>query len=201
MRFFAPRILISVATLACALAGTPGEPAGVRNFHAVDDHLYRGAQPTPEGFKNLAKMGVHTIIDLRGGGERTANEQKLVKDAGMRYVHIPMGGMTAPTDQQMATILGLLNDSTNWPVFIHCRRGADRTGTVIACYRIARYHWDNHKALEEAKLDGMSPLERAMQHYIVTFKAPADMASQPASGAPSTPFTTSTPAGGPVAKQ
>ena len=198
MRAFAQRVLVPIAAVACMCAGTPGEPAGVRNFHAVDDHVYRGAQPTPAGFKSLAKMGVRTVIDLRGGRERTLDEEKLVKDAGMRYVHIPMAGMSAPTDQQIASMLALLNDSTNWPLFVHCRRGADRTGTVIACYRIAHYRWDNRKALEEAKMDGMSMIERAMEHYILTFKPPVDVASHPADN--NTPFTTATPAGGPVAK-
>jgi len=154
-------------------AGAPNPPAGVGNFHAVNDHIYRGAQPTPDGVQSLAKLGVHTVIDLRGGKEHSAEEERLVKAAGMHYVHVPMKGLEAPTDQQIATILALLDDSSGWPVFVHCRRGADRTGTVIACYRIAHDHWDNVRALHEARLDGMSWIERAMERYVLSFKPPA----------------------------
>jgi protein tyrosine/serine phosphatase len=55
-------------------------------------------------------------------------------------------------------------------VFVHCRRGKDRTGTVIACYRIQHDGWDNRHALEEAKEHGMSSFERAMRAYILSFK-------------------------------
>ena len=152
------------------LAGTPGAPSGVPNFHPVNDHVYRGAQPTRDGIQSLARLGVRTIVDLREGREHSGLEEQLVKAAGMHYVHVPLKGMEAPSDQQVATVLALLNDSSAWPVFVHCRRGADRTGTVIACYRIAHDHWANPKALQEAKLDGMSWLERAMQHYILSFR-------------------------------
>jgi protein-tyrosine phosphatase len=68
-------------------------------------------------------------------------------------------------------LLGLLNDAAAGPVFVHCRRGADRTGTVLACYRIAHDGWDNSKALSEARSLGMSWIERAMQSYVLHYAA------------------------------
>jgi len=76
----------------------------------------------------------------------------------------------APDDTQIAAVLALLNDGSQWPVFVHCRRGADRTGTAIACYRIMHDHWSKQQALAEAKTFGMSSLEVAMQRYILNFK-------------------------------
>ncbi len=160
---------LSIAPLVAAEAVVPGVP----NFHEVNEHIYRGGQPSREGFKSLAKKGVRTIVDLRGGEEAGGWEGKDVEAAGMHYIHVPMAGLRAPTDQQIATVLALLDDSSGWPVFIHCRRGADRTGTVVACYRIAHDRWDNQKALKEARMDGMSWVEKAMQQYILRFKPPA----------------------------
>jgi len=51
-------------------------------------------------------------------------------------------------------------------VFVHCKRGADRTGTIIGCYRIAHEGWTADRALSEAKQYGMSWLERGMREYI-----------------------------------
>ncbi|HLJ50052.1 MAG TPA: protein tyrosine phosphatase family protein [Bryobacteraceae bacterium] len=169
------RVILTLSFAACSIASAADlTPPGVHNFHQVDEHIYRGAQPLPAGFKSLAKLGVKTVIDLRGGKEHTAEEEGLVKAAGMRYIHIPLGGYSAPTDEEITKILGILNDSGGWPVFVHCRRGADRTGTVVACYRISHDHWQNEKALTEARLHGMSWTERAMQHYILRYNAGAN---------------------------
>jgi tyrosine-protein phosphatase SIW14 len=153
----------------CPLLGAQ-QAAGVPNFHQVNQYLFRGAQPSRQGFQSLASLGVKTIIDLRGEGGRSREEKKLVEAAGMRYIAMPFSGYAAPSDQQISKVLAMLNDEKAGPVFVHCRRGADRTGTVIACYRISHDHWDNAKALQEAASDGMSRLEVAMKHYVLNFK-------------------------------
>lgn len=175
MQRYPASILTVILTLCPLWAGPPDvlDAPGVENFHQVDAHLYRGAQPTDQGFKSLAKIGIRTVVDLRGGRELGGNEQKIVEAAGMHYVHVPFAGLAAPSDQQIATVFNVLNDPSAWPVFVHCRRGADRTGTVIACYRISHDRWDNNKALEEARLHGMSRIEHAMKEYILRFTAPA----------------------------
>lgn len=188
MQRYTIRVLPLLLAFAPLWAGTAvhGDAPGVHNYYQVDDHVYRGAQPTPEGFKSLAKIGVRTIIDLRTGKELRRDEQHIVEKEGMHYVHVPLSGMAAPSDQQIATVFAVLNDPTAWPVFVHCRRGADRTGTVIACYRIAHDHWDNHKALSEARERGMSWIEHAMQQYVLHFQAPtlSQSGMKPAVSAP-----------------
>jgi tyrosine-protein phosphatase SIW14 len=143
---------------------------GVHNFHQVNDHLYRGAQPTDPGFAQLAKLGVKTIVDLRESGDRSASEKKTVEAAGMHYLSFPMAGYSVPSVDVMTKLLALFEDAKSGPVFVHCRRGADRTGTVLAVYRMVHDHWENAKALAEAKAFGMSWTERAMQSYITHYK-------------------------------
>jgi tyrosine-protein phosphatase SIW14 len=141
--------------------------SGIRNFDRLDDHVYRGAQPTAEGFQYLAKIGVKTVLDLRDDGPR---EQEMVTADGMKYVHIPMTGLTPPTAEETSKILALLNDASSGPVFIHCKRGADRTGAVIAAYRIDHDHWDNARALKEALSHGMRSFQVPRQNYIRKFE-------------------------------
>ena len=182
MRFLAT--LLSVTVL--SISGWAADVAGVRNFHQVNDHVYRGAQPTPQGFQSLSLLGIKTVIDLRESGGRSRAEQKLVEADGMHYVSIPLNGLVAPPDADVARLLALFENSSAGPVFIHCRRGADRTGTICACYRIAHDGWSNDKALDEARSFGMAWFEKAMQHYVLNYHAGTEVASAP-SAAPSVP--------------
>jgi len=156
--------------LPAAIAAPP--PAGVGNFRQVNEHVYRGAQPTVQGFGNLAKLGVATVLDLREPGQRSADEKRIVQAAGMRYVSIPLKGLSAPSMTDITKALSLLEDQSAGPVFVHCRRGADRTGTVLACYRMEHDHWTNQEALTEARKLGMSWVERAMQSFVLGFRMP-----------------------------
>lgn len=159
-------LLLLAAIPAFAQASIPG----IKNFHQVNEHLYRGAQPTREGFQYLAKIGVKTVIDLREFDGRAHTEEGAVTAAGMKYVSVPMTGLTPPTDAEITKLLGILEDESGGAVFVHCKRGADRTGTVIAAYRIDHDHWDNTRALTEAKSDRMSRFQIPRQTYIREFK-------------------------------
>ena len=70
-----PAFFIAIGLPAAALAAS--QPEGVGNFQKVDDHVYRGAQPTEQGFKNLAQLGIKTIVDLREPGDRSRIEEKM----------------------------------------------------------------------------------------------------------------------------
>lgn len=157
---------LAVFSLPVFAASAPG----IHNFDKVDDHVYRGAQPSAEGFEYLARLGVTTIIDLRESGRRSKAEERMVMGDGMKYVNVPMTGFTPPTDREITGLLDTLEDSASGPVFVHCWRGADRTGAVIAAYHIDHDKWDNAHALADAKAHRMSFTQFARQDYIRAFK-------------------------------
>ena len=97
----------------------------------------------------------------------------------MHYANVPLSDIWAPSNQQISKVLNLVDDSAS-PVFVHCRRGADRTGTVIACYRITHDGWSNRRALREAASYGMSWLEIGMQRYVLGFHAAGAANAPPA---------------------
>jgi uncharacterized protein (TIGR01244 family) len=145
------------------------EVSGIPNFHQVNDHVYRGGQPAAEAWPGLARLGVKTVIDLRREDEHsTAAEAQAVSAAGMKYVNVPMKGVVAPTNEQIVTLLQLLNSGE--PIFVHCKRGSDRTGAVIACYRISHDQWDHKRALGEAKSFGMAWSQLGLKHYVTGFR-------------------------------
>jgi protein tyrosine phosphatase (PTP) superfamily phosphohydrolase (DUF442 family) len=168
-----PRSFLSAISGSVLLFGLPAfgaSVAGVQNFDQVDEHVYRGGQPTDEGFRNLAKLGVKVVLDLRETDGRAAAEQRVVTAAGMKYVNVPMTGLTPPTEGEITKILALLEDSTAGPVFVHCKRGADRTGAVIAAYQIDFRKWDNARAFKDAKSHGMGYFQFPRQAYVKSFQ-------------------------------
>jgi protein tyrosine/serine phosphatase len=143
---------------------------GIPNFHRVDSHVYRGGQPSPSSWNDLAALRIRTVVDLRRDAENHEHSTKMEADsveaAGMRYINLPMDRMAAPTSGQMSKLLALLG--SDGVIFVHCRSGRDRTGVVIACYRVAHDHWRNQKALEEATSYGMHLFERDEKLHLAT---------------------------------
>ncbi len=161
--------LVVLLTGVCAAAGSDLPVTHIRNFDRVNDHIYRSGEPSTVGLQELGAMGIKRVIDLREKSGATAFEKETLEKLGIKYTNIPFTGFAAPSDQQVQSVLKLLTDNDSSPVLVHCWRGKDRTGTVIACYRIQHDGWDNRRALAEAKEHGMSRLERGMQGYILHF--------------------------------
>jgi len=162
------------ALLGFVLASIPvlaSDVPGIHNFDRVDNHVYRGGQPSEEGFKYLAKSGVKTVVDLREADSRAKAEERTVTADGMTYVNVPMTGLTPPSEAEIAKLLSLLEDPNSGPVFVHCKRGADRTGAVVAAYHIHHDKWDNSHALADAKAHSMSPFQIPRQNFIRNFEA------------------------------
>ena len=143
--------------------------AEIKHLCRIDEHIYRGKQPNKAGFQELARMGIKTVLDLRGGPIHKPHERRLVEADGMQYISIRLSGIFPPRDDQVAAVLAVLEDPARWPVFMHCWRGYDRVGLVIACYRIAHDHWTNADALREAKQQGLNRFELLLRRYIERF--------------------------------
>jgi protein tyrosine phosphatase (PTP) superfamily phosphohydrolase (DUF442 family) len=140
----APRTATRPATWAQPLR-RPGLP----NFFKVNDNLYRGAQPTAEGFRELKALGVKTVVNLRA----TESDRTGLEGTGLDCRRIPVEPFTlGPSD--IVQFLKIVTDKTRTPVFVHCQAGADRTGTMCAAYRIAVQGWTKEEALREMTAGG-----------------------------------------------
>jgi tyrosine-protein phosphatase SIW14 len=128
---------------------------GVSNFGEVNSHLYRGGQPKGTGYANLKKMGIDVVIDLRLSGKDA--EKKTVNKAGMQYVAIPWHCMF-PKDRHVAKFLSVLDENKGKKIFVHCRYGDDRTGMMIAAYRMAEEGWTPQEARKEMEKFGFHKL-------------------------------------------
>ena len=194
----APNRLATLFVFAFGFQIQAASVPGIQNFDKVDGRVYRGAQPADEGFRYLAKIGVKTVLDLRESDERSAAEERTVTGLGMKYVNVPMTGLAPPTEAEITRILALLESESTGPVFVHCKRGADRTGVVIAAYLIDSLKWDNERALQDAKAHRMGYFQFPRQNYIRNFqprvvnagaevkRAPAQAVAEPVLATPAT---------------
>jgi protein tyrosine/serine phosphatase len=155
------RILLAVALLlplAAKNAAQPAQRPGLRNFGVVNAQLYRGGQPEDAGFAELKKLGIDIVVNLRHEADDIARERALVEAQGMRYVSIPWRGKQDPSTEQIAQFLDLIRDNPDGKVFVHCERGAERTGVMVASYRISRDRWAADQALAEMEKFGFRGL-------------------------------------------
>jgi tyrosine-protein phosphatase SIW14 len=138
----ATAILFSAARPARAQAANdgPGRVEGIQNWAHVTDTLYRGAQPSSAGYKALQQMGVGIVVDFRDEPREIASESKDVEALGMKYISIPWSGSSKPSTIQVVQFLDLVRANPQAKIFVHCKRGADRTGVMVAAYRIVVEH-------------------------------------------------------------
>lgn len=117
---------------------------GLPNLYKVSDDLYRGAQPKAEGFQELKKLGIRTVVNLKESND----DQAKLTELGLAYESIPMTAFRVK-DDDVARFLHIVGNRGNAPIFVHCQRGADRTGLMSAMYRIAIQGWTKDEALAE----------------------------------------------------
>jgi uncharacterized protein (TIGR01244 family) len=162
------RPVLLLALLSFAAIAQQAEPRyqDLPNFHQVNEHLYRGGQPEDGGLRKLAELGVKTVINLRGASKQTQTEEAEARTLGMQYFNIPMSSAGRPREEQVSRVLEIIETLKNAPVFVHCRRGSDRTGAIVAIYRIKRDGWTAERALVEAKQYGMGLVQFRKRDYI-----------------------------------
>ena len=126
----------------------PVVKAGIPNLFKVSDTLYRSAQPTDEGLRNLQELGIVTVVNLRAFH---SDRDELDPDLGYEHIHMKSWH---PEREDAVTFLRIVTDPTRAPVLLHCQHGADRTGAMIAIYRIAVQGWSKDDAIREMKDGG-----------------------------------------------
>lgn len=147
-------VLLSTISVAQPVVNSPSAPAafiqmkGVSNFYRVSNELFRSAQPTAEGMRNLNSLGIKTVVNLCSGADESE-----IGGIGLAYEHIPMN-VWHPKEKQVVTFLKILSSHKRTPVLVHCQHGADRTGIMCAVYRIAVQGWTKEEALKEMREGG-----------------------------------------------
>jgi tyrosine-protein phosphatase SIW14 len=125
---------------------------GVRHFGEVTPNLYRGGLASTDGIRALKLLGMDVIVDTHADDE---TEEKTVEALGMKYVAIPWH-CPWPHDRVFAKFLKVVHENQGKKIFVHCRLGDDRTGMMVAAYRMADEDWTADEAMKEMKSFGFT---------------------------------------------
>lgn len=157
-----------VLTVLCATASAQDATnlAELPRFQQVSEKLYRSGQPRDGGFNRLRELGINTIINLRGASKQTRAEEAEARALGFNYHLVALPNWGRPQDTRVTRIMELIAAPENGRVLIHCKDGVDRTGTIVAIYRMTHEGWTSNKALAEANANGMRRTQFWMRDYV-----------------------------------
>ncbi|HEX7771338.1 MAG TPA: tyrosine-protein phosphatase [Pyrinomonadaceae bacterium] len=161
-----PTVAVALLLLsATASAQDATTYAELPRFKQVSERLYRGAQPRDGGLSRLRDLGINTIINLRGASERTRAQEAEARALGLNYFNVGLPNWGRPQDARVRRILEIIAAPENGRVFVHCRTGVDRTGMIVALYRMTHDGWSTNDALAEADRNGMRRTQFWMRDY------------------------------------
>jgi protein tyrosine/serine phosphatase len=146
------RIAIVASLGAIALMLAPARSAEcqeIRRFEEVAPGIFRSAQPDPEDLRAVRERGVRTVLVLRTSVPK--RERETAAEIGLEVRHVPMDGTSIPSMAEVDRALEVILDPSQRPVLVHCAHGEERTGAVIAAYRVVVQGWDPAEAEAEAK--------------------------------------------------
>lgn len=121
------------------------EADGLSNLYQVNKELYRSAQPEKGGLLSARDLGIKTILSLQLFSFDSVIE--VSEQSGLRLEHVPMIPTTVSEDDIIKALKIIKNSEK--PILVHCLHGSDRTGTVVAMYRIVFENWTKEEAKSE----------------------------------------------------
>jgi len=162
-------VLFALCVSPAAIADTATRPSnwasavtgveGLGNLFQVAPELYRSRQPSAAALKNIlaqhpikdGEQPIRTVIALRvsDGGDGDV----FGKSDAVRYEWLKFSPFH-PVDADVIKFLRIVTDKASQPVLVHCAQGADRTGMMVAIYRIVVQGWSKEDALREMTQGG-----------------------------------------------
>ena len=178
MKYLQKIIFVLILLVCCCCSRDPVAPVlnnngsaipvndikGLSNFAKISETLYRGAQPDKEGFSELKKIGVKTVINLRS----SHSDKSMMKGLGLRYLEIPIRAGDV-SEENVIKFLKTVTNSENGVIFVHCQHGSDRTGMMIGAYRMYVQGWSREDAIAELANFGFHEIYKSIKRYIEGF--------------------------------
>lgn len=140
----------------------------LENFHEVEDGFFRGGQPSEQEIEALRSLGVKTIVSFRDEEKVIAWEREVTRRHKISFVSIPLNWKRTPTEEEARRFFEVVSRPERRPVFVHCREGRDRTGAMVAVFRIVLRGVSVEEATQEARRLGFRKAAFPLKRFIWT---------------------------------
>jgi len=138
----------------------------IPNLHYVDDFIYRSGILTDDNIEHVKELDIKTIVSMKTNIVDTHIEKEWCQHNGIKFCHVPM--LLVPEIDEKKVIKAVKEISNRQhPLLVHCTHGSDRTGTVIAIYRILKNNWTYDDAIAEMEKYGFNPIFNVWKHFIL----------------------------------
>lgn len=117
------------------------------NLYQVSDSIYRSEQPDSLGIEFLKENNFKSVLNIK------TKQTDTVFETGNLNMYFVKLHAECLNKQKIIEALRVLRDAPK-PLVIHCRSGSDRTGLIIALYRIIDQGYSKDEAIEEMKYGG-----------------------------------------------
>lgn len=140
------------------------------NFHKVTDGVYRCGLISKQAAPLLKELGVKTVVTFDNNLKRVEQERAFLSEQGIKLESIPWSGWDYPDDRVVEQTLTLLDSREAKPIVIHCKHGQERTGVIIASWRISHEHWPVERAYLEMKAHGFRSFQYGhLKEYVYEY--------------------------------
>lgn len=123
------------------------EVEGVQNLYRVSRELYRSGQPTPQGFSNLWDLGARSILNMR----EYHKDSRKARHTDLQLLEYPVAAGEVK-EEDVENCLRMMCTAPK-PVVVHCWHGSDRTGIIVAAWRIIYENWSVAQAEAEFRME------------------------------------------------
>lgn len=137
--------------LTCLTSLVWAEQSPILRFREVVPGVYRGARPERSGVRYLKSIGVKTIINVDNDIYAVAEELREAQKLGLKTLSFPLSSWAYPPNNYVDEVLAEMNNPKNYPIFLHCQHGQDRTGLLVGLFRVEYQGWDPAVAYREMR--------------------------------------------------
>ncbi len=102
----------------------------------VSDGVFRGPHPEEADLRELSGMGIGTVLSLEDNPSVVEEEERACRSLNINFVNIPLSEIASPSPSALKQAVNVIQQYRNGGIYVHCRRGVDRTGYVIASFRM-----------------------------------------------------------------
>ena len=118
---------------------------GFHNLYKLNDSIYRSEQPDKSGMIELQQRGIITVLNLRDWH----TDRFEAKATSLILAAVPIQTSKIAYADILKSLAVIQH--ARKPILIHCWHGSDRTGCIVAAYRMVFENWTKEEAISELK--------------------------------------------------